>query len=99
TSGERVGGVVLADGTVHSASTVVVCGGAWSTSLLATAGVEIPVEPVMRTVYVVRSDVADGEMLPSFFLPSGVYVISENPDTFFIAWSLSVDPVDRKSVV
>ncbi|MFO7293307.1 MAG: FAD-binding oxidoreductase [Actinomycetes bacterium] len=93
TSGERVGGVVLADGTVHSASTVVVCGGAWSTSLLATAGVEIPVEPVMRTVYVVRSDVAGGQMLPSFFLPSGLYVISENPDTFFIAWSLPDDPV------
>jgi len=78
---------------VHSASTVVVCGGAWSTSLLATAGVEIPVEPVMRTVYVVRSDVAGGQMLPSFFLPSGLYVISENPDTFFIAWSLPDDPV------
>ena len=86
TADERVTGVRLADGAVHTASTVVVCGGAWSTSLLATAGVEIPVEPVMRTVYVVRSDVADGEMLPSFFLPSGVYVISENPDTFFIAW-------------
>lgn len=93
TADERVTGVRLADGAVHTASTVVVCGGAWSTSLLATAGVEIPVEPVMRTVYVVRSDVADGEMLPSFFLPSGVYVISENPDTFFIAWSLSDDPV------
>ena len=91
TSGERVGGVVLADGTVHSASPVVGCGGDWSTSLLATAGVEIPVEPVMRTVYVVRSDVAGGQMLPSFFLPSGLYVISENPDTCFIAWSLPDD--------
>ena len=77
TSGERVGGVVLADGTVHSASTVVVCGGAWSTSLLATAGVEIPVEPVMRTVYVVRSDVAGGQMLPSFLPPSGLHHLRE----------------------
>ncbi|CAN5891246.1 FAD-binding oxidoreductase [soil metagenome] len=88
-----VSGVELAGGEVLSAPTVVVCAGAWSTALLATVGVEIPVEPVMRTVYVVASDVGRGMSLPSAFLPSGVYVIPEHERTFLIAWSLPDDPV------
>ena len=85
-------GVELADGSCLDADAVVVCAGAWSTGLLATAGVEIPVDPVMRTVYVVSGDVPGGDDLPSVFLPSGVYVIPEH-GTFLIAWSTDEDPV------
>ncbi len=92
-SGDQVVGVRLADGTIQNADTVVVCAGAWSTSLLATVGVHIPVEPVMRTVYVVVGDVPGGDRIPSFFLPSGVYVIPESDGTFFMAWSTDEDPV------
>ncbi len=90
---DRVTGVTVIDGSTISANTVVVCAGAWSRDLLATAGVEIPVEPVMRTVYVVAGEVAGGDRLPSVFLPSGVYVIPESDGTFFIAWSTEDDPV------
>lgn len=92
-SGDRVAGVRLADGSVLETETVVVCAGAWSTPLLATAGVHIPVEPVMRTVYVVAGEVPGGNSIPSFFLPSGVYVIPEADGTFFMAWSTDEDPV------
>jgi glycine/D-amino acid oxidase-like deaminating enzyme len=89
----RATGVVVDDDTRVDADTVVVCAGAWSTGLLTTAGVRIPVDPVMRTVYVVRGDVPNGDDLPSFFLPSGVYVIPESESTFLIAWSTDDDPV------
>jgi glycine/D-amino acid oxidase-like deaminating enzyme len=86
-------GVELTDGSRIDADTVVVCAGAWSTGLLATAGAEIPVDPVMRTLYVVSGDVVGGGHLPSVFLPSGVYVILEHDGTFLIAWSTDDDPV------
>lgn len=92
-TGERVTGVRMADGSVREADSVVVCAGAWSTDLLATAGVDIPVTPVMRTVYVVRTDVAAGVRLPCVFPPSGVYLFPEHDDTYLVAWSLPDDPV------
>ncbi len=83
----------MEDGSSLDADVVVVCAGAWSTELLATVGVVIPVDPVMRTVYVVAGDVEGGDNLPSFFLPSGLYVIPEHDQTFFMSWSLDDDPV------
>lgn len=91
-SGDLITGVRLADGKTLGASNVVVAAGAWTTELLRTVGMEIPVEPVMRTVYVVRADVEGGPSLPSLFLPSGVYAIPEH-DTFFMAWSTDDDPI------
>lgn len=88
-----VEGIVTAGGGVLEAKAVVVAAGAWSTQLLATAGVDIPVDPIMRTVYVVRTDVGRGVRLPSAFLPSGLYVIPEHEDTFLVAWSLPDDPM------
>lgn len=92
-SGDRIAGVELADGSSLEAHAVIVCAGAWSTELLGTVGVTIPVEPVMRTVYVVSGDVEGAESFPSAFLPSGVYVIPEHDGTFLIAWSTDDDPI------
>lgn len=93
TSSDKVSGALLDNGELVQSDRVIVCAGAWSTDLLATAGVGIPVEPVMRTVYIVSGDVAGGDLLPSSFLPSGVYVIPEHDGTFLIAWSTDDDPV------
>lgn len=92
-SDDRASGVSFTDGSTMDSDFVVVCAGAWSTELLATAGVTIPVEPVMRTVYVVAGDVINADSLPSAFLPSGVYAIPEHDGTFLIAWSTDADPV------
>lgn len=89
----RMTGAHLNDDGTLDADVLVVCAGAWSTRLLATAGVELPVEPVVRTVYVVAGDVVGSDALPSSFLPSGVYVIPEHDGTFLIAWSTDADPV------
>jgi FAD-dependent oxidoreductase domain-containing protein 1 len=90
---DGMAGVGLEDGTSMDADVVVVCAGAWSTALLATVGVDIPVDPVMRTVFVVAVDVEGSYTLPSLFLPSGVYLIREHDGTFFIGWSTEDDPV------
>lgn len=89
----RIDGVRLGDDSMIDADVVVVCAGAWSTELLATAGIGIPVEPVMRTVYVVAGQIPGADGMPSTYLPSGVYVIPERDGTFMMAWSTEVDPV------
>ena len=93
TSQGSISAVELEDGTVLESDAVVVCAGAWSPGLLATVGVHLPVDPVMRTVYVVSGAVPEADRLPSFFLPSGVYVLPEADSTFFMAWSTDTDPV------
>lgn len=90
--GERVTGVRLASGEHLEAGVVVNCAGGWSAEVAASAGVQIPVEPVMRTVYVVETPFAV-EPLPSIFLPSGLYVLPEGASTSQIAWSTEDDPV------
>ncbi|HEX6219993.1 MAG TPA: FAD-binding oxidoreductase [Acidimicrobiia bacterium] len=92
-SNGHITGISTGSGSVMEAEIVIVCAGAWSTGLLKTVGVEIPVDPVMRTVYVVAGDVEGHESMPSAFLPSGVYVIPEHDGTFLIAWSTDDDPV------
>ena len=90
--GDRVIGVELADGERIEAGTVVLAAGAWSTELAATAGIHLPVEPVMRTVHVVEHDAALGAV-PSVFLPSGLYALPEAPTQSQIAWSTAADEV------
>lgn len=93
TSDGNSSGVRLGNGSTIDADVVVVCAGAWSTGLLATAGITIPVDPVMRTVYVVAGRVRGAEHIPSIYLPSGVYVLREHDGTFTIGWSTDDDPV------
>ncbi len=71
---------------------VVNAAGAWAPRLLAEIDVEIPVLPVMRTVYVVSTTVPTAG-LPSVFLPSGLYAIPESETTWLMGWSQPSDPV------
>lgn len=94
TAGGRVTGVDLADGRQLDAPVVVNAAGAWAPTLAATAGIDLPVEPVMRTVHVVAHDEELGlGRVPSVFLPSGVYVLPERPTGSQVAWSTDDDPV------
>jgi glycine/D-amino acid oxidase-like deaminating enzyme len=86
-----VTGVGLADGTRIDAPTVVNAAGAWCSILAATAGVDLPVIPVARTVYTIETP-HDGA-LPSVFPPSGPYLIPEGGGRFFAGWSRPDDPV------
>jgi glycine/D-amino acid oxidase-like deaminating enzyme len=92
TEGDDVTGVSLTSGESIASTTVVDAAGAWCAQLAATAGVDLPVQPVMRSVYVVETAVGT-EGLPSVFLPSGLYVLPESARRFLIGWSLPDDPV------
>ena len=88
----RITGVRLASGAEVRSAVVVNCAGAWSPALARTVGIDLPVIPVMRNVYVVDTMIPT-EGLPSVFLPSGLYVIPENDRTFAIGWSQADDPI------
>lgn len=88
----EIRGARLTDGTTLRAPSVLNSAGAWAPALAAAVGIELPVVPVMRTVYVVSTTV-DTAGLPSVFLPSGVYAIPESATTWLIAWSRPEDPV------
>ncbi len=90
-TGGRMTGVRLTDGTSIEAPVVVNAAGAWCAGLAATVGVDLPVLPVMRSVYSVQTHLPAG--LPSVFLPSGLYAIPEAAGTFLIGWSQPDDPV------
>lgn len=85
-------GVRLRSGVILMSPIVVNCAGAWSADLARPLGVELPVIPVVRTVYVVSTTVPTAGM-PSLFLPSGVYALPESGRTWLIAWSRPEDPV------
>lgn len=89
--GKAVG--VVVNGERLEAGNLVVAAGAWSAGLLATVSIDIPVEPVMRTVYVVAGAVEGAEGLPHMFLPTGPYMIPEKGEAFMMAWSSDDDPV------
>jgi len=91
TAAGRVSGVDATGGAI-SAGTVLVAAGAWTPSLVSPLGVDLPVIPVMRTVYVVGSTVATAG-LPSWFLPDGAYALPEGASTWAMAWSRDTDPV------
>lgn len=86
-----VAGVELVDGSTVDAPMVMNAAGAWCTGLAASIGVELPVTPVMRSVYTVDTPIR--QSLPSVFLPNGLYVIPEHDGRFITAWSQPDDPV------
>ncbi len=75
TQGQRTTGVKLHDGTQIAADTVILCTGAWSRELAATAGVALPLQAVEH-MYVVTRPIPD---LPDPFpvirdLDRGIYI-------------------------
>lgn len=91
-AGGRVTGVHLRSGSDLIAPMVFVAAGAWSVDLVRPLGVDLPIVPTMRTVYVVSTTVETAGM-PSLFLPSGVYALPESDRTWVMAWSRPEDPI------
>lgn len=96
--GPAVTGVTTSAGERLDTQIVLNAAGAWAREVALTANVELPVQPVMRSVYVVDTEI-DCEGLPSVFAPSGVYVIPESGRSFLMAWSQPDDPVGYDFVV
>lgn len=89
----RIGAVHLASGGLLAADRILCCAGAWARSLLGTAGVSIPVEPVQRQSFLVDTEVKPAGPLPLISLPSGFYLRSEGDDRILVGRSLDDDRV------
>jgi len=89
----KVNGVKLADGTELDAKYVVNSAGAWCTDLARTAGIELPIDPVMRQVFVLQTATDPRENYPLTVFPSGMYLIQEHGNVFMCGKSLEDDPI------
>ena len=89
----KVNGVRLTDGTKLTARYVVNSAGAWGTKLARTAGIELPIDPVMRQVFVLETAAKPEETYPLTVFPSGLYLIQEHGGRFMCGKSFDDDPV------
>jgi glycine/D-amino acid oxidase-like deaminating enzyme len=92
-SGNRVSGVQLSNQEALAAPTVVNCTGAWAAGLAKTAGVDIPVVPVKRQVFVLDTAYKFENPLPLTILPSGLYFRSETGGLILLGKSMEEDPI------
>jgi len=86
-------GVRLASGARLTAPCVLCTAGAWTSPLLETVGVTVPVEPVQRQVFLVETEVRPESPLPLINLPSGFYIRSEGDERILVGRSMVDDPV------
>ena len=86
-----ISGVELADGRRIAARSVVNCAGAWAAQILATIGIQLPVEPVQRQVFVVEPEVKPAAPMPLTSHPSGLYFRSEGEDRVLVGRSMTDD--------
>ncbi|MEI6291226.1 MAG: FAD-binding oxidoreductase [Chloroflexota bacterium] len=89
----RVEGIRLTSGAQIYAKYVVNSAGAWSTRLAHTAGIELPIDPVMRQIFVLQTNESPKEIYPLTVFPSGLYIIQENGGQFTCGKSLENDPI------
>jgi glycine/D-amino acid oxidase-like deaminating enzyme len=92
-SGKRVAGVRLSSGDELSAGFVVNSAGAWAPRIARTVGIELPVQPVKRQVFVLETNARPDTILPFVASPSGLYWIHEQGGHFMCGKSLPDDPV------
>jgi glycine/D-amino acid oxidase-like deaminating enzyme len=92
-SDSRVSGARLTDGTRLTAPYVVNSSGAWGTKLARTAGIELPVDPVRRQVFVLQTTTEPNEVYPLTVFPSGLYLIQEHGGQFMCGKSFDDDPI------
>jgi len=88
----RVAGVRLAASESLAARYVINCAGAWATQVAATAGVNLPIEPVKRQVFTLDTAVKPQGPLPLTVLPSGLYFRTETGGVILLGKSMAEDP-------
>lgn len=89
----RVRGVRLASGETLQAPFVVNSAGAWAAKLARTAGVDLPIAPTKRQVFVLETEVVPETTYPLTVFPSGLYLIHEHANIFLTGKILPDDPV------
>ena len=89
----RVTGVKLTSGESLSAKYVLNSAGGWATKLAKTAGVDLPINPVMRQVHIVEIAEKPEMEYPFTFFPSGIYFSQEHGNRFMCGKSFDDDPI------
>ncbi|MEJ2364040.1 MAG: FAD-binding oxidoreductase [Deltaproteobacteria bacterium] len=89
----RVTGVKLASRERLTARWVINCAGAWAAQVAKTVGVNLPVVPVKRQVFVVDTTVKPEVPLPLTVLPSGMYFRTDTGGFILVGKSMAEDPV------
>jgi glycine/D-amino acid oxidase-like deaminating enzyme len=89
----KASGVKLKDGTKLHTDYVVNSAGAWGPKLARTVGIDLPIDPVMREVFVLQTDPAPEDIYPLTVFPSGLYLIQEHGNKFMCAKSTDQDPI------
>jgi FAD-dependent oxidoreductase domain-containing protein 1 len=90
---KRVQGVRLVSGAEISAQYVVNSAGAWAPKLAQTVGVNLPIDPIKRQVFVIETNVATEIVYPLTVFPSGLYLIQEHANIFLTGKILPEDPI------
>jgi glycine/D-amino acid oxidase-like deaminating enzyme len=88
-----VTGVRLSSGEELKAKFVVNTAGAWAPGIAQTVGVDLPIEPTKRQVFVIDTTVHQDGVLPALFAPSGLYLFHERDNSFMCGKSLPDDPI------
>jgi glycine/D-amino acid oxidase-like deaminating enzyme len=87
----RIEGLALASGRKISAGCVVNCAGAWAAEIARTVGVELPIKPIQRQVFVLDTQVKPKAPLPLTVLPSGLYFRTETGGLILAGKSMADD--------
>jgi len=88
-------GVRLADGSILSAGSVVLCAGVWGRGLAAASGLTLPVVPAKRYLYHSRP-LRELEVArwPMVIAPGGAHLRPAEGNTLMMAWERRPDPLD-----
>jgi glycine/D-amino acid oxidase-like deaminating enzyme len=89
----HVRGVRLSNQEKLSAKFVVNSAGAWGTQFAKTAGIDLPIDPVRRQVFVIETNENLEITYPLTVFPSGLYLIPEHSNRFMCGKSMENDPV------
>jgi len=88
-----VNGVRTDSGDELIAKFVVNSAGAWAQKLAKSIGIELPIEPVKRQVFVFETNVETEIPYPLTVLPTGLYMIQEHENVFMAGKILPDDPI------
>jgi glycine/D-amino acid oxidase-like deaminating enzyme len=90
------GGIRLSTGEIMTVPVVVNSAGPWLPRLAKTVGIELPIVPVKRQVFVLETSMEPERTLPLIVFPSGLYLIQEHGSQFLCGKSLTDDPITYK---
>lgn len=89
----QITGVQLTSGDIFHSPVVVNAAGAWAAPLARTVGVDLPIQPVKRQIYVVEIEPHFDHILPMLLLPNGQYLFHEGGNLFTVGGELPNDPI------